>query len=191
MIASCPNIGNWSCHIRSLSKYKREAGNRRKTKMALDLFDLAKLEYTKLKDEQIKRIGFRDNLLYVNLLLASGIFSFVFSDFQYAPWKFNGLLLAGWVVLILGWTYVVNDEKISAIGRYIRGKLLTILGEEIPEGVLGWEIEHRSDKRRKRRKIEQLVIDEFSFVGVATHSCNLLSDAFIAFGILGHHNLRR
>src|SRR6266403_3476595 len=103
--------------------------------MTLDLFDLAKLEYTKLKDEQTKRIGFRDNLLYVNLLVASGIFSFVCTDKGEAPWKFHGLLLAGWVTLILGWTYVVNDEKISAIGRYIRGKLLTALGEEIPEGV--------------------------------------------------------
>lgn len=25
------------------------------------------------------------------------------------------------VSVILGWTYLVNDEKISAIGRYVRG----------------------------------------------------------------------
>jgi hypothetical protein len=135
--------------------------------MALDLLELAKLEYTKLKDEQIKRIGFRDNLLYVNLVLMSGIFSFVFVEKGYAPWpwKFHGLLVAGWVALILGWTYVVNDEKISAIGRCIRENLLKIIDDQIPTGVFGWEIAHRSDPRRKRRKVEQLVIDELSFVG--------------------------
>ena len=28
----------------------------------------------------------------------------------------------------------------------------------------GWEIAHKSDRRRKRRKIEQLIVDEIAFV---------------------------
>jgi hypothetical protein len=32
------------------------------------------------------------------------------------------LLLLPPVSLILGWTYLANDEKISTIGRYIRGE---------------------------------------------------------------------
>ena len=32
------------------------------------------------------------------------------------------------------------------------------------ESIFGWEIAHRNDKRRKRRKIEQLIIDQITFV---------------------------
>jgi hypothetical protein len=32
------------------------------------------------------------------------------------------------------------------------------------ESIFGWEIAHRSDKRRKRRKIEQLIVDQITFV---------------------------
>jgi len=135
--------------------------------MSADGFELAKQEYIKLKDEQTKRIGFRDNLLYVNLLLIGGIFSFVFSsDRAENVWKFSGLLAAGWVALILGWTYLVNDEKISAIERYIRAELRVTLGDDNSSQLFGWEVAHRSDRRRKRRKVEQFVVDEISFVGV-------------------------
>jgi hypothetical protein len=72
------------------------------------------------------------------------------------------------VCLILGWTYVVNDEKISAIGKYIRYKLVDKVkehtGYEDLETLFGWEIAHRDDKHRKRRKIQQLIIDEITFV---------------------------
>jgi TctA family transporter len=68
---------------------------------------------------------------------------------------------------------VVNDQKITAIGRYIRYMLVEKVSEltgeadkgvEAVESIFGWEIAHRSDPRRKRRKIEQLVIDEIAFV---------------------------
>jgi hypothetical protein len=42
--------------------------------MSPDNFEMAKQEYIKLKNEQTKRIGFRDNLLYVNRLLISRAF---------------------------------------------------------------------------------------------------------------------
>ena len=32
------------------------------------------------------------------------------------------------------------------------------------ESIFGWEIAHRSDRHRKRRKIEQLIVDEIAFV---------------------------
>jgi hypothetical protein len=72
----------------------------------------------------------------------------------------------------MGWTYLVNNEKISALGRYVRDKLSNGLAKAlgIDENttemawIFGWETEHRSDKCRKRRKIEQLVIDEIIFV---------------------------
>ncbi len=121
-------------------------------------------EYDKLKSEQAQRIGFRDNLLYVTLGVFGGVVSFAVSN----PSNYYALLVIPWVCLILGWTYVVNDEKISAIGRYIRYKLVNKVKEHTGYGDLetlfGWEIAHRNDKHRKRRKIQQLIVDEITFV---------------------------
>lgn len=121
-------------------------------------------EYDKLKSEQAQRIGFRDNLLYVTLGLFGTVVSFAVSN----PSNYYALLVVPWVCLILGWTYVVNDEKISAIGRYIRYKLVDKVKEHTGyadlETLFGWEIAHRDDKHRKRRKIQQLIVDEITFV---------------------------
>ncbi|HLP88411.1 MAG TPA: hypothetical protein VK184_07455 [Nostocaceae cyanobacterium] len=121
-------------------------------------------EYDKLKSEQAQRIGFRDNLLYVTLGVFGTIISFAASN----PSNYYALLVIPWVCLILGWTYVVNDEKISAIGRYIRyqlvDKVIEITGYGDKEILFGWEITHRNDKHRKRRKIQQLIVDEITFV---------------------------
>jgi len=125
-------------------------------------------EYDKLKAEQTARIGFRDNLLYVTLTLFGAIVSYAISKESYLV-----LIVVPWVCLIMGWTYLVNDEKISAIGCYIRLALTNKLAEELGitnkieiDALFGWEIAHRDDNRRKRRKIEQLIIDEITF-GVA------------------------
>lgn len=126
-------------------------------------------EYQKLKGEQAQRIGFRDNILYVTLVVFVTILSLSLSSKN----NYYALLVIPWVCLILGWTYLVNDEKISAIGKYIRYTLVnkiqeltgnTVIGDTDIKSIFGWEIAHRSDKRRKRRKIEQLVIDEITFV---------------------------
>lgn len=75
-------------------------------------------EYQSVKDEQKARIGFRDNLLYVTLAVAAAIVAAA------AQTKQASMLLAlPPVCIVLGWTYLVNDEKISAIGRYVRDEL--------------------------------------------------------------------
>jgi hypothetical protein len=121
-------------------------------------------EYDKLKSEQAQRIGFRDNLLYVTLGLFGTVISFALSN----PANYYALLVVPWACLILGWTYLVNDEKISAMGRYIRQTLVDKLKEHTGYGDLktlfGWEIAHRDDKHRTRRKIQQLIVDEITFV---------------------------
>ncbi|NES24267.1 MAG: hypothetical protein F6K41_36480 [Symploca sp. SIO3E6] len=121
-------------------------------------------EYDKLKSEQAQRIGFRDNLLYVTLGLFGTVISFAVSN----PSHYYALLVIPWICLILGWTYIVNDEKISAIGRYIRYQLVDKVKEHTSytdvDTLFGWEVAHRSDKHRKRRKIQQLIIDEITFV---------------------------
>jgi hypothetical protein len=142
-------------------------------RMSLDRFELAKQEYIKLKDEQTKRIGFRDNLLYVNLVLISGIMSFVLGGDFGNPLRLHGLFVAGWVSLVLGWTYLVNDEKISAIGRYIRETLPEALDPDKTGLLFGWEVAHRSDKRRPLRKLQQLVVDILSFPGIGLASLAL------------------
>ncbi|WDD30216.1 hypothetical protein PQG02_00510 (plasmid) [Nostoc sp. UHCC 0926] len=121
-------------------------------------------EYEKLKSEQTQRIGFRDNLLYVTLGVFGAVISFAVSNQA----NYYALLVIPWVCLILGWTYLVNDEKITAIGRYIRltlaEKIKEHTGHTDIESIFGWEIAHRSDNRRKRRKIEQLIVDQITFV---------------------------
>lgn len=124
-------------------------------------------EYEKLKDEQTARIGFRDNLIYVSLGVFGGLLSFSLADttHQYA------LLIVPWVSVVLGWTYLINDEKISSIGAYIRDDLCRRVQGELeltpPHAnlVFAWEIYHRRDKHRVRRKIQQLVVDQIAFVG--------------------------
>lgn len=121
-------------------------------------------EYDKLKAEQTQRIGFRDNILYVTLGLYSGILSFALSS----SINYYVFIAIPWIGLILGWTYLVNDQKISAIGKYIRSRLTDNIKKQIDdignEPIFEWEIEHRSDERRKERKIKQLIIDELTFV---------------------------
>lgn len=127
-----------------------------------NLLEVMLKEYEKLKDEQTQRIGFRDNMLYVGLVVIGGIVSFAMSDAE----KNGALLLVPWVCLILGWTYLVNDEKISSIGRYVRTKLDQRISQaiELPDLTLfGWEVEHRSDKYRTQRKLVQLLVDETAF----------------------------
>lgn len=120
-------------------------------------------EYEKLKQEQIHRMGFRDNLIYANLIALTGIVSIVADDIA----RIAVLLVLPMICLTLGWTYLVNDEKISAIGRYIRTNLTDKIKELVQTSeplLFGWEIAHRSDTRRKSRKAIQLFVDIFVFV---------------------------
>ncbi len=120
-------------------------------------------EYEKLKQEQTARIGFRDNLIYATLIALTAVVSIVADDIARIP----VLLVLPMVCITLGWTYLVNDEKISAIGRYLRITFSDKVRELINDKdvmVFGWEVAHRSDKRRGSRKIIQFIIDEFVFV---------------------------
>ncbi|MEU3499229.1 hypothetical protein ABZ726_00105 [Streptomyces hundungensis] len=117
-------------------------------------------EYTQIKDEQRARIGFRDNLLYVTLAAVTAVTALVVQT------KRPDLLLALPVVcVVLGWTYLVNDEKISAIGRYIRTQLASRLAatNSISQPLLAWECYHRSDPKRTSRKIMQTAVDLTTF----------------------------
>ncbi|MEA5464406.1 hypothetical protein [Leptothoe sp. PORK10 BA2] len=130
---------------------------------SLNLLEIYLQEYQTLKAEQTARIGFRDNLLYVTIAVFGGILSFTLANKNY-----YALLIVPWVCLILGWTYLVNDEKISALSRYMRydltERIAKLTNQSTIDGIFGWEIAHRSDLNRKRRKIQQLIIDQLTFV---------------------------
>ena len=64
------------------------------------------LEYEKLKEEQLKRIEFRDQMIYITLGIFGSILSFALSN----KTNLYPLLVIPWVCLILGWTYVVNGK---------------------------------------------------------------------------------
>ena len=126
------------------------------------LLDIHLREFDKIKTEQLARIAFRDNLMYATLVSYGAVVSFAAKDNPMA------LLILPWVSLILGWSYLVNDEKVSAIGRYVRLTLPSQISRLL-DGVdfselFGWEIAHRSDSRRRRRKLQQLVVDQVIFV---------------------------
>ncbi|GGK24059.1 hypothetical protein GCM10011583_65010 [Streptomyces camponoticapitis] len=121
-------------------------------------------EYSQIKDEQRARIGFRDNLLYVTIGAVTAVTAVALQT------SHPDLALALPVVcVVLGWTYLVNDEKISAIGRYIRTELasrLSTLSGPAAASAFGWETYHRGDSRRASRKITQAVVDLTAFVAV-------------------------
>ena len=120
-------------------------------------------EYIKLKDEQIQRMHFRDNLLYVTLVAFGAILSYAETDQS----RYYAFLVLPWVSFILGWTYLVNDEKISAIGKYFRYELSNKIEKltAVEKGlILDWDVgAYRSDKRRVSRKIFQFIVDETTF----------------------------
>ncbi|WP_282702481.1 hypothetical protein [Streptomyces sp. CC219B] len=116
-------------------------------------------EYQTVKDEQKTRIGFRDNLLYVTLTVVAAVIAAAAQAEQSAM-----LLAIPPVCAVLGWTYLVNDEKISAIGRYIRqdlGPRLAQLADA--ERAFAWETAHRTDSRRRSRKAVQCAVDLLAF----------------------------
>jgi hypothetical protein len=124
--------------------------------------DVLRDEFKVLKDEQRDRIRARDSLIY-SLIVAIAAVA-------------GGTRLAGPAValllppvaLALGWTYLVNDQKVTAIGRYLRTDLAPRLSAVVGADVLRWETAHRTDHRRRQRKGIQLGVDLTVFVVPAT-----------------------
>jgi hypothetical protein len=122
------------------------------------------LEYKQLKAEQLARIGTRDNLIYVTLASLAAVAA---ATLQLGLARL--LLLLPPACLVLGWTYLVNDQKVSAIGRHIRVVLIPRIQRELAteESLFSWEFAHRADARRRARKAGQLAIDLVTFCAPA------------------------
>lgn len=121
-------------------------------------------EYDKLKSEQLARVGTRDNLLYAQLASTAAVIAAVASARIPAL-----LLLLPVASTVLGWTYITNDYKVSAIGAYIRQnldpRLGALMGQQGP--LFGWEQANRADRRRVSRKWVHLLVDLVAFTAPA------------------------
>jgi hypothetical protein len=120
--------------------------------------DVLRDELKVLKDEQRDRIRARDNLIYSLIVAIAAVAGGT---------KFAGsavALLLPPVALALGWTYLVNDQKVTAIGRYLRTDLAPRISTLVGADVLRWETAHRTDRRRCQRKGIQLGVDLIVFV---------------------------
>ncbi|MEU8839020.1 hypothetical protein AB0D97_07770 [Streptomyces roseus] len=120
-------------------------------------------EYDSIKEEQKTRIGFRDNLLYFTLAAATAVVAITVQSGQ------PQLLLAVPVIcIVLGWTYLVNDEKISSIGCYVRDRLGPRLCEltAARSAVFGWETYHRDAAGRTARKRLQTTVDLLTYLAL-------------------------
>ena len=116
-------------------------------------------EYDRLKQEQLARIGVRDNLIYAVLLASAAVVPTTVSQGS------AFLLLLPPVAVLIGWTYLVNDWFVSSLGRYLREELGPRLGGLAGESLLGWEYQGR-DPDRPRRKRFQLAADLLAFCGL-------------------------
>ncbi|WP_157249233.1 hypothetical protein [Nonomuraea typhae] len=114
------------------------------------------LEYEHLKEEQRLRISTRDNLVYTSLAAFALVIAGAIETGAPAM-----LTLLPPVCMILGWTYLVNDDRITAIGLHIKDAITPELVRQghPAGGVFTWEHRHRADPRRARRKSVQLVVD--------------------------------
>ncbi|MBK7781009.1 MAG: hypothetical protein IPJ58_09645 [Ardenticatenia bacterium] len=120
-------------------------------------------EYEKLKDEQLSRIGFRDNLIYVTLGVVGGVSSFALST----PRNLAAILVVPWVCFVLGWSYISNDQKVTAIRDYLRGPWRTAVATSSSLQmcrILMWEDESISNHQRSNRMGMQLFTDIATFI---------------------------
>ena len=123
--------------------------------------DVLRDELKILKDEQRDRIRARDNMIYSLIVAIAAVAGGTKLVDAAIP------LLLPPIALALGWTYLVNDQKVSAIGRYVRTDLASRLSALVGDDVLRWETAHRSDNRRRQRKGIQLAVDLMVFAAPA------------------------
>jgi hypothetical protein len=131
--------------------------------------DIALHEYDRLAAECVARIGYRDNLIYVTLAAYGAIIAFVLHNGEATTpsgMSAFGLLVLPWVSLVLGWSYLTNDLKISEIGNYIRRDLeprLQSATDNSTNKILGYDYAHGLERHRRARKWIQFLINELTF----------------------------
>lgn len=118
------------------------------------LADVLALEYGHLKEEQRARIATRDSLVYTTLAAQA-----LLAGTALTSGRPEVLLLIPFVCVVLGWTRMLNDQKITHIRRYIDGSLRPQLQARLEGTVLGWELAHRTGTQYRIQKAGQLLVD--------------------------------
>jgi hypothetical protein len=121
-------------------------------------FNLLRDEVKALKDEQRDRIKTRDSMIYSVIVAIAAVAGGTRLGGPAVP------LLLPPVALLLGWTYLVNDQMVSAIGRHLRTVLVPRLEALAGAEVLLWETDRLNDRRFRQRKSIQLAVDLIAFV---------------------------
>lgn len=166
------------------------------------LKDIYLEEFKVLKAEQLSRMTLRDRYIYFTIgALATTI---AISTKITHPFLLIGIAL---ICLFFGWTYLMNDIKVSHIGEYIRDvlspRIYSVL-DRIPDmgqylkddleelkktqkikdkvrenkSLFLWEFFHADDRYRKIRKWFQFFIDFSLFVIPAFVSLSIYSNWF-------------
>lgn len=120
--------------------------------------DVLLAEYQSLKAEQAERVKLRDNFTYATLTALAAIVAGVLQTGAYGL-----LLVVPFVCAVLGWTRLVNDAKVTAIGLYIGEVLAARLRQHTGSPAMWWEVVRRTAPDRRWRKTYQLAADLLTF----------------------------
>jgi hypothetical protein len=103
------------------------------------------VEHGVLKTEQLERIKLRDTFLNLNIV-ALGVTTAITVQGQKQA---AALLVVPWITVILGWAYLSNDDKVTAIARHIKAALdeksAEFSWETSPKGILSPSIRRFAD----------------------------------------------
>jgi hypothetical protein len=114
------------------------------------------LEFDKLKDEQIGRLAYRDNLFYLTMGIIGGIFA---TYFAYSEAKVV-LLWLPFAMFIVGVAHLTCERRIQDIGLYVRRHLaprVAVLAGRDPSDVFAWETFFRNEKWHPwRKRLQQM-----------------------------------
>lgn len=120
-------------------------------------------EYDKLKDEEQERIRTCHGLIAAMATAAAAA-----AGFAYQLGTVDTLLVVPGAALVLGWTYLINEERAAEASRHIRQVLGPLfrsrLGTDV--AVFGWEARRRRGGRWRRAT--QVGVNLLLFCGPAS-----------------------
>ena len=129
------------------------------------LKEILLLEYEKLKDEQRARIGIRENLFYIALVVVGAVFSALLN----LPGLDIGYLAVTPILFVIANSYYYNDEFISRMNSYVRESLAPRLAASAglkAEELFQWEGYIRKT-HRVRRRLYQFVANLILYPGAS------------------------
>lgn len=120
-------------------------------------------EFEKLKDEQIVRIQYRENLYYLTMVVAGGLIAAAFGDIDLD----RALIVLPIVLFIILTVYTNNDKKITAIGDYFAEHLAERVRSSLQnsDDYFSWETYHKNNRGRFFRKLRHLISKLLLFIG--------------------------